>query len=114
MARRTELKRWTAEVARAELAGWRRSGESLATYAATRGYQAQRLAWWDKRLSETECAAESAAVAFAPAIVVGGGAAAVRVAIEGASIRVEIDEPAAVAPAWVAELALRLRAGSPT
>lgn len=114
MTRRPERKRWTAERARRELAGWRRSGQSLATYAATRGYQAQRLAWWDKRLSAAEGATESASVAFAPAIMVGGPAVAVRVAIEGASIRVEVDEPAAVAPGWVAELALRLRAGAPT
>lgn len=113
MRRRNDRIQWTEGRARRELEGWRRSGESMAAYARTRGYPAHRLSWWKWRLAGKE-AVETATVALAPAVVTGLAAthrSPVVVSIAPDEVRVEIEDPAAVHPAWVAELASALRRG---
>lgn len=87
----------------------------MAAYCQRRGYQAQRLSWWRKRLEAPPSEAhEAAAVRLAPAVVTGSARMAVVVTIGADGIRLEIDDPAAVHPAWIAELAEALRLGAAT
>lgn len=112
MSQKQKQRRWSAAEARLELDAWRRSGAPMARFARKRGYQGQRLAWWLKRLEPTADVAP-APVALAPAVVTDRGrTAAVVVAIEPASVRLEIDDASAVHPAWVAELVAALRVGA--
>jgi hypothetical protein len=45
--------RWTEEAARSALEELARSGESAAEFARSRGFSAQRIRYWQKRLGES-------------------------------------------------------------
>jgi hypothetical protein len=83
----------------------------MARFARARGYQAQRLAWWAKRL-EPAATATQASVRLAPVVITDRARCAVRVAIEATTVRVEIDDASAVHPAWIAALVSALRDGA--
>jgi hypothetical protein len=63
-------RQWTAAKARRELAAWKTSGLSLATFARRRGLKDTRLRWWQTRLGDWN-GDESLARAptFVPAVV---------------------------------------------
>jgi transposase-like protein len=46
-------RRWTEDEARAALAELAQSRESVAAFTQSRGYSAQRIRYWKKRLGET-------------------------------------------------------------
>lgn len=105
-----ERHHWTEEDARRELDGWYRSGESMTAYARGRGYSPQRLRWWQKRLAPSTAAMEARPIALAPAVLTGSAAALV-ISLSPGEVRVEVDAPEALEPAWLANLACALREG---
>lgn len=110
MSTKQGMKRWTAEVARRELEGWKRSGLSLSRYAARRGYQMQRLSWWKQRLDDRATAA--APVALAPAVLTGAEVHSVAVVLSpDGALRVEVTDVEGVHPEWVSQLVCSLRRG---
>lgn len=109
--RQDDQSRWTESRARRELEAWRRSGDSMAEYARKRGYPAHKLQWWKGRLAAAEQPVESTALALAPAVITGAQQPAVVVSIATDEVRLEIDDPEAVHPAWLAELAAMLHRG---
>ncbi len=86
-------------------------GGSLAAYARKRGYQAQRLSWWQKRLEDEQGATKPERVALAPAVIASASRAPMVVTVDETGVRVELEDPTAVHPAWVAELVAALRGG---
>lgn len=111
MSRKLEAKRWTAEYARRELGAWERSGLALCRFAASRGYQAQRLSWWKQRL-QGEPAATLTPVALAPAVVTRAAGCAVAVGLSAdGSVRVEVLDAETVHPQWLGQLVAALRRG---
>src|SRR5262249_36545228 len=100
-------RRWSEAEATVLLAAWRRSGLSLAVFARQRGFQAQRLAWWHKRLSGRSSSRDLVPATFVPGVVVEaesrrGVVATVRLARGG------VVELAEVTPAFLATLAAEL------
>jgi len=95
------------------LAGWKRSGLSMAAYAGRRGYPAHRLTWWKKRLKEEvdTRGQGSGSVVLAPAVVTGTvrEQAAVTVAVTGGSVRIVVEDPSAVGPDWIGRLVAEVR-----
>ena len=102
-------KRWTEKEARRALAGWRRSGLSASEYGRVHGVQGQRLSWWSKRLGVGSTS--NLSVRLVPAEVTSEThvreCAAVVVRL-GVDVAIEVAEPGAVAPSWVAALVREL------
>ena len=106
---RLRKQRWTAIDARAVLRLWRASRQSMAGFGQRHGVGAQRLSWWNKRLADWrdrggdgDLAPEASLV---PAIVRGGEVAlhaAALVVRLPSGIAIDISDPAAVAPTWLA------------
>lgn len=84
----------------------------MTAYAKKRGYQAQRLSWWRKRLGDERAGAAStgAPLALAPAVITSGQVPVV-VSIEAQAVRVEVDEAMAVPASWIADVAAALQGG---
>lgn len=110
---------WKPEHARALLAEWRASGLSLGAFAQQRGVRPERLEWWQRRLGEWETPkAQAGEARLVPAVVTSARAMpmatmgpVVTLRLPGA-VTLEVAEPEAVSPAWVAAVAWRLaRAG---
>jgi hypothetical protein len=104
-------RRWSEADARVLLADWQRSGLPMAAFARRHGFNAQRLAWWRKRLSDSlRQASLVPAGAFVPATIIdaprpsAGATARVRLP---RGVVVELTE---VTAAWVASLAAALDA----
>ncbi len=55
MGRRATAKQWQARVE-----AWKRSGETAAQFAATRGLKAQQLRWWSWKLSKAQAGDQEA------------------------------------------------------
>lgn len=111
-------RQWSPEEAQEVLAEWRASGLPLGRFARQRGQSAERLRWWKKRLGEwngeTAGAQKAALVpvvvsAPAPAMAVAATktAAAVVVRVPGGTV-VEVAEPEAVKPEWLAAVVSQL------
>jgi hypothetical protein len=112
---------WLEADARQALETWERSGLSMSAFMRQHGMSADRLRWWRKRLKAREANATggehglehgSRAVALAPLVpvmVTAAGHGATTVAVMFDDLRVEIAEPEAVGPTWVAELVHSLR-----
>ena len=108
---------WKREDAARVLADWASSGESMAAFARRHRLGLHRLQWWRGQMKEatgTQAVGTGlvpAVVRRAPLISVESGTtrAAVCVVTEGA--RVEIFDPQATDPRWVASLVSSLRAG---
>lgn len=114
-------RQWTPDEARRELTAFQQSGLPLATYARQRGVSGKRLRWWRERLGDWEAAPVNGTAQWVPAVLRGtsatsallaAGSAAVVVRLPGGSV-LEVSDPAALPPAWVAELvgALAARGG---
>jgi hypothetical protein len=107
--RRRSRAEWAALVAE-----FRRSGESVAKFAAKRGLQVSSLKWWCWRLGEAKRsqAEEREAVRLVPIDVVGLAAGAsssstIVIATAGAEIRIEAGIDVAYVGALVRELQSR-------
>lgn len=122
---------WRPADARRVLAAWQASGESLAAFADAHGINPQRIAWWRKRPSESaamptslaepsprplQLPATTAPVAspgtleFLPMTVKAtpkqAAHAAVTLVVGG--VRIEVAEPEATSPEWLACFAASL------
>jgi transposase-like protein len=99
--------RWTESEARAALAVWRSSGETMAAFARRHDIDPQRIGWWRDRLEEP-------AAALVPVTVTSPGLAAdysaVRVRVEG--VEIDVIDPGCVTPQWLAELISLARRGA--
>ena len=110
-------RRWREADARRALDAWERSGLSMSAFMRQHGMAADRLRWWRKQLVTREAKATgsedgSQDVALAPLVpvmVTALGNRAATVAVMFDDVRVEIAEPEAVGPTWVAELVHALR-----
>jgi hypothetical protein len=111
-------RQWSPEEAQEVLAEWRASGLPLGRFARQRGLSAERLRWWKKRLGEWKgerAGAEKRAlvpvVVSAPMpaeAVAAPQTAAVVVRVPGGAV-VEVAEPGAVKPEWLAAVVSQLR-----
>lgn len=99
--------RWRAEDAARELRTWAASGESAAEYARRRGLKTQRLLWWKKRLNS---AVAQEHTTFVPAII--RATSAVATLHAGGEVVLEIADPAAVPPEWLAAFAVAVERAS--
>ena len=111
MNTRSNGKRWTEKRARGELERWKRSGQSMAAYASKRGYQAQRLSWWRKRLGNKTSPTRATPVTLAPAVIT-ETRAPVMVLIDDQGVRVELEDPAALPPSWIADVMAAMGRGA--
>jgi hypothetical protein len=111
-------RQWSPEEAKEVLAAWRASGLPLGTFARQQGQSAERLRWWKKRLGEWneearggEKSALVPVVVSAPASAEGVTAAAppaaVVVRVPGGAV-VEVAQPGAVEPEWLAAVVRQL------
>lgn len=82
----------------------------MAAFARRRGYQPGRLEYW--RRQERAAPAENA-IGLAPVVITGSSRAPLVIALAN-DVRLEIDDPSTVHPAWVAELAAAVRKGAST
>jgi hypothetical protein len=110
-------RQWSPEEARAVLAEWQASGQPLGRFARQRGQSAERLRWWKKRLGEWKEESASAEKRALVPVVVSAPApaeavavaqrAAVVVRVPGGTV-VEVAEPGAVRPEWLAAVVSQL------
>jgi transposase-like protein len=80
-----EIRRWDEGEAREALAELSRSGESVAEFARRRGFSAQRIYYWKKRI------AEGAVPAFVAVPVAPASAAKIEIVADGITVRVRED-----------------------
>lgn len=95
--------RWNEEIARKALSAHRASGLSEAAFARQHGLNAQRFAWWRRRLAggETRLRPQPSNVRLAPAVVVATRRALVRI---GGRIEIEGIDPRELPVDWLADL----------
>lgn len=102
---------WKPEEASRVLSDWANSGLPMAAFARRHGLSQQRMCWWRERLKEASAAGAKPATRLVPATVRRAPlisvealprVAAVVVATSG--VRVEIADPHATDPQWVAAL----------
>lgn len=79
-----EIRRWDEGEARQALAELSRSGESVAEFAERRGFSAQRIYYWKKRIAE-------GVPAFVAVPVAPVSAAKIEIVADGITIRVRED-----------------------
>ena len=110
-----EGRRWKAADAEAAVKAFRQSGQALDEFAQRHGIKPERLSCWEKRLSSRgeACMPDASttlrAVDLAPVAVrsvfVDGVAS---VSVQG-GIRVDVQDPEAVPPKWIAEVIVALQ-----
>jgi transposase-like protein len=102
--------RWKAAEAARVLSDLAESGKPMAAFAREHGLSVQRMFWWRGRLGEATSGAKKAKTQLVPAtprkaallsLVPSSGAAVV---VSTAGVRVEVVEPSATDPRWVAAL----------
>jgi hypothetical protein len=100
--RRSGWKQWTAGEAREALREWKASGEPLEPFARRRGWTAQRLRWWRKRLGEWEDGRRGGSV-LVPAVITGQAAtrSMAAVTLRAGDLVVEVADVGAVPAAWL-------------
>lgn len=100
--RRSGWKQWTAAEARAALREWESSGEPVERFARRRGWTAQRLRWWKKRLGEWD-EGRPAGPMLAPVVITGQPPArpAAAVTLRAGDLVVEVADVDAVPAAWL-------------
>jgi hypothetical protein len=105
-ARKSGWQQWTGQEARRVLKAWRASGLPLATFARRRGLCAERVRWWQNRLSDGS-APSAEALRLVPAVVTGlppvAGGAVVTLRAPG-DVVVEVTDVGAVPAAWLSAL----------
>ncbi len=99
---RSGWKQWTAAEARAALREWESSGEPLEGFARRRGWAAQRLRWWRKRLGEWDADRPGGAM-LAPVVITGQHPArpVAAVTLRAGDLVVEVADVEAVPAAWL-------------
>jgi hypothetical protein len=114
MTKSAAADKWTEAEARRVLAERKASGLSIRAFAERRGLRPQRLYWWSKRLTTTSPAITVVPLPrLVPVVLKAGvskarqGPAAISVRV-GASVTMEIADPAAATPAWVAAVMAEL------
>lgn len=93
-------KQWKPDDAKRVLAAWKSSGESMAGFADRHGLNAQRIAWWRKRIPSTTSSLTLVPVtvrAEAPA----RASAALSLVVAG-DLRIDVADAARVPPSWFA------------
>jgi transposase-like protein len=80
-----EIRRWDEGEAREALAEQQRSGESVTEFAQRRGFSAQRIYYWKKRI------AEGSVPAFVAVPVAPASAAKIEIVADGITVRVRED-----------------------
>jgi transposase-like protein len=80
-----EIRRWDEGEAREALAEQKRSGESVTEFAKRRGFSAQRIYYWKKRI------AEAAVPTFVAVPVTAARAGQIEIVADGITIRVRED-----------------------
>lgn len=100
--RKSGWKQWTAAEARAALREWESSGEPLERFARRRGWTAQRLRWWQKRLGEWAGGGPGGAM-LAPVVITEQPSArsVAAVTLRAGDLVVEVAEVEAVPAAWL-------------
>lgn len=102
--------RWKPEDAARVLSDWAESGKSMAAFAREHGLSLQRVFWWRGRLTEATSDPKKPKARLVPAtprkapllsLVPSSGAAVV---VSTAGVRVEVVDPLATDPRWVAAL----------
>ena len=114
-----EQRQWREADARQALDTWERSGQSMSAFMRQHGMSADRLRWWRKRLNGRDAAGNGHVLAqvpqdvalapLLPVMVTTSGYEVPMVTVMFDDVRVEIAEPAQVAPTWVGELVHSLR-----
>jgi hypothetical protein len=109
---------WSAAEAGEALSAQAKSGKSVVAFASRHGISARRLYWWRYELADRKDERRSAergrlipmtvidAPLDAPRLAHGGV-----VVIDG-GLRVEVEEPGAVSPVWIATLVRTVREGA--
>ena len=108
---------WKREDATRVLQAWAESGESMSAFARRHRLGLHRLQWWRGQL-QAAASVETMARRLVPAVVrraplisVESGATRGVVSVVTECGRIEIFDPQAIDPRWVAALATSLRAG---
>lgn len=117
------VRRWTTEEARTLLAEWTSSGESLASFSRERGFNGQRLRWWQSRLADRPASRrhrvarsdEPAVLKLAPVVPskadgVWSIGCAVSIVVGDRDVRLEIHDSAAVSAVWVGDIVRAIKA----
>lgn len=94
-------KQWRADDAGRVLVAWKSSGESMAGFAERHGLNAQRIAWWQKRLASTA----SATLTLVPVTVRAEApprASAALSFVVGGNLRIDVTDASRVPPLWFA------------
>ena len=99
---------WTPGEARKALARWKKSGQTMATFARQLGVSGQRLRWWQNRLGEWNAPAESNSMRLVPAVVTSVATAAPVTVLVPGGVSIEIADATAVPAEWVAAVAREL------
>ena len=109
--RKMKQGQWTAAIAQTELARWAKSGLSMRAYSEERGYPAQRLSWWRRRLGtceSSEVAGDGAQATKLVEATLVGFSAAPAVVIDTGDVRFEVASSERVSPSWLVEVVLGL------
>src|SRR5262245_4358400 len=117
------VRRWTAEEASTLLAEWTSSGESLAAFSRERGFNGQRLRWWQGRLADRPAdrrhraarPGEPAILKLAPVVPssadgVWSIGCAVSIVVGERDLRIEIHDSATVSAVWVGDIVRAIKA----
>jgi len=92
-------KQWKADEAGRVLVAWKNSGESMAGFADRHGLNAQRIAWWRKRLASTS----SSALTWVPVTVrAEPSRASAALSLVVADLRIDVTDASRVPPLWFA------------
>jgi hypothetical protein len=102
---------WTEDQAREVLDAWRRSGETLVTFARNHRLTVQRLYWWRRRLPSSP-PKSAAVVSFVPATVIDPASAT-----DGAGVVIRLPNGVAIeissaSPAWLTAIVSELARSS--
>ncbi|MDP9149142.1 MAG: transposase [Myxococcota bacterium] len=109
---------WSAAEAAEALCAQAKSGGSVVSFARRHGISARRLYWWRTELAERKGERRSAERGrLIPMTVIDAPIAAPRLAPGGVvvidgGLRVEVEEPGAVSPVWIATLLRTVREGA--
>ncbi len=102
--------RWTPADAARVLSDWVESGKTMAAFAREHDLSIQRLFWWRGRLKETASAAREAKTRLLPVtpgkapLLSLGSSSGAAVVVSASGLQVEVVDPNATDPRWVAAL----------
>lgn len=112
---------WSAAEAKAVLDAQSKSGASILAFAREHGIVPKRLYWWryrlavspqEKRTRSSEPVGRLIPLTVVESVSPARSRAEGRVVVIDGALRVEVDDPAAVSPAWIATLVRSVREGA--